>query len=71
MMSEDPTDKDPPEFLILVDKIFLVLYSIEMTLKILALGFIYGDHAYIKDSWNILDFIIVLSAYVTIIVEAT
>ena len=42
-----------------------------MILKILGLGFIYGEGAYIKDSWNILDFVIVLSGYVTLIVEST
>ena len=47
-----------------------MLYSIEMLLKILGLGFIYGDGAYIKDSWNILDFVIVMSGYVTLIMDA-
>lgn len=46
-----------------------MLYSIEMILKILGLGFIYGDGAYIKDSWNILDFVIVMSGYVTLIMD--
>jgi Ion transport protein len=34
----------------------------EAVAKIISLGFIIGDNAYLKDSWNILDFIIVLSS---------
>jgi len=33
-----------------------------MILKILGLGFINGPNAYIKDAWNVLDFIIVNTA---------
>jgi len=35
-----------------------------MVLKILALGFILNKGSYLRDSWNILDFIIVMSGYV-------
>jgi hypothetical protein len=67
MMSEDPTNIEPHSFYGFVDKIFLILYSIEMVLKILGLGFIFGKKAYLQDSWNLLDFVIVLSGYVTLI----
>lgn len=70
MMSEDPTDLDPPAIMETIDQIFLMLYSIEMILKILGLGFLYGEGAYIKDSWNILDFVIVMSGYVTLIMDS-
>jgi hypothetical protein len=46
-----------------------VLYSVEMVLKILGLGLIFGPKAYLMDSWNILDFIIVISGYLTLINE--
>lgn len=35
-----------------------------MSLKILALGFIFNKGAYIRDAWNILDFVIVMSGLV-------
>ena len=39
-----------------------------MILKILGLGFFFGSKkAYLKDPWNILDFTIVMSAYLTIV----
>ena len=46
-----------------------MLYSIEMVFKILGLGFIFGPKAYLLDSWNILDFVIVISGYLTLINE--
>lgn len=33
-----------------------------MVLKIIGLGFIFNDEAYLRDSWNVLDFVIVISA---------
>jgi len=49
-----------------LDDIFLILYTIEMILKILGLGFFFNQGAYLRDSWNILDFTIVVSAYVSL-----
>lgn len=63
MMVDDPTGLDSHPFFAKLEVIFLVLYSMEMILKILGLGFIMGQQAYLKDSWNILDFIIVGSSY--------
>lgn len=50
----------------LVDNIFLGLYTTEMVMKIICYGFIFNKGAYIRDPWNILDFIIVMSAYLTL-----
>lgn len=69
MMTEDPADSDPPEYYAIIDNIFLGLYSVEMVLKILGLGLIFGERAYLKNSWNILDFVIVLSGYITLFTE--
>lgn len=37
-----------------------------MILKILGLGFLFNKGAYLRDPWNVLDFVIVMSAYLTI-----
>jgi hypothetical protein len=50
----------------LLDNIFLCLYSSEMILKIVGLGFIFGKNSYIKNPWNMLDFIIVMSGLMTV-----
>ena len=38
-----------------------------MVLKIVGLGFIFGEDAYIKNVWNQLDFLIVTSGYLSIL----
>ena len=67
MALEDPLSTDKSAFEMMADEIFLILYTIEMALKILGYGFICGKGAYIKDAWNILDFTIVMSAYLEIL----
>jgi len=61
-MDDPTTDKknSTDDFL---DWIFLILYTAEMTLKILGFGFILNKNAYLRDYWNVLDFIIVFSAW--------
>ena len=43
--------------------LFQYLYTVEMVLKILGMGFIIGPDSYIRDEWNILDFFIVMTSY--------
>lgn len=62
---EDPNAEETSEIAQLIEDIFLGLYTIEMCLKILGMGFLFNKGAYLRDSWNILDFIIVGSAYLT------
>lgn len=69
---EDPTNpgSNSTGFLATLDVVFLVLYTLEMVLKILGLGFILNKGSYLRDSWNILDFIIVLSAYLQLLISS-
>ena len=53
-----------------METVFLVLYTIEMGFKIFGLGFLFNSGAYLRDSWNILDFIIVVSAYLSLMVNS-
>jgi hypothetical protein len=41
-----------------------------MVIKIIAIGFYWGERTYLKDNWNILDFIIVMFSILTWIMEA-
>ena len=52
--------------MVMIDDIFLALYTVEMVLKVLGLGFLFNNGAYLRDAWNILDFVIVSSAYVSL-----
>ena len=49
-----------------LEYVFQVIYTIEMILKICALGFIWEKYTYMRDGWNVLDFIIVISSWATI-----
>ncbi len=66
---EDPTQDEQPEIFKKIDDVFLILYTIEMVLKILGMGFLLNKGAYLKDYWNILDFTIVMTGYLTIIMQ--
>ncbi len=61
---EDPTHHEETAFSIIIENLFLSLYTLEMLLKILGLGFIWNKGSYLRDPWNILDFVIVSLAYV-------
>jgi Ion transport protein len=43
-----------------MNMIFTIIYAVEATLKIIALGF-WGKHSYLKETWNIIDFIVVIT----------
>lgn len=64
---EDPTNEENSAFSIIIENLFLSLYTLEMLLKIIGLGFVVNKGSYLRDPWNILDFIIVTLAYVQII----
>lgn len=40
-----------------------------MVLKIIGMGFIFNKQSYLRDYWNILDFVIVVTAYIPYIVK--
>jgi hypothetical protein len=66
LVVENPADETSPEMEI-VDKVFLGLYSVEMIMKILGMGFMFNRGAYLRSFWGVLDFVIVVSAYVSLI----
>ncbi|KAG6604562.1 Voltage-gated Ion Channel (VIC) Superfamily [Phytophthora cinnamomi] len=46
---------------------FTSIFTAECLLKILAMGFIRNEGAYLRDSWNVLDFVVVISSLVAIL----
>ncbi|XP_036926405.1 voltage-dependent L-type calcium channel subunit alpha-1S isoform X3 [Sturnira hondurensis] len=48
---------------------FLVVFSVEATMKIIAYGFLFHQDAYLRSGWNALDFIIVFLGVFTVILE--
>ena len=62
----DPLADDAP-WQATVDNVLLGLYTAEAVLKILGMGFFLNRKAYLRDYWNILDFIIVVTAYIPLL----
>ena len=46
---------------------FLCFFTIEAIIKIIAKGFIFGKRAYLKSSWNVLDFLVVVCGWLSFI----
>jgi Ca2+-binding EF-hand superfamily protein len=65
---EDPlSDPDNPtefeERLSLAELAFTILFTVEMVTKILALGLVGGPNTYLQSGWNILDAVVVTTAW--------
>ena len=66
MALDDPlTTADDNETL---ENVFIVLYTLEMTLKICACGFLFNQKAYLRDPWNLLDFVIVVTSLLPLVI---
>lgn len=46
---------------------FTISFTIEAILKIIAMGFIKGEGTYLKDYWNWVDFIVVVTSWLSIV----
>ncbi|XP_062522995.1 muscle calcium channel subunit alpha-1-like [Corticium candelabrum] len=51
--------------------VFLGIFTIEALLKIVAEGFMFVRHAYLRSIWNILDFIVIVLGYLDLIGQLT
>ena len=50
--------EEPDPVIETLDIVFLVIFSIEMVLKIIAMGFVMEAHSYLRDPWNIVSVVI-------------
>ena len=66
---KSPTFEDSETYKVIdtAEYVFIVIFSIEMILKMIALGFVVGQGTYLRDYWNGLDFAVVMLAYVAFI----
>ena len=62
---EDPLAAEQPSWEVTADYVFQAIYTAEILLKTFAMGFVLNEGAYLRDSWNIMDFIIVLFGYLS------
>ncbi|KAF6770951.1 hypothetical protein AHF37_08838 [Paragonimus kellicotti] len=54
----------------MTEKYFMGIFACEASLKIIALGFILHSGAYLRNVWNILDFIVVVTGFLTMFMNA-
>merc|ERR1711871_251075 len=52
-----------------LDLIIVILFVLEMVCKVIALGFVFGKDAYLRNGWNCLDFFLVLLSIVLLASE--
>ena len=48
-----------------IEYVFLVIFTLESIIKIIAYGFVLHPYAYLRSGWNLLDFTIVVVGSVT------
>jgi len=53
-------------FLLYCDFVVTIIFTFEMAVKILAYGFAFHKHAYMRNGWNVLDFMIVLVSLIAL-----
>lgn len=63
MKSPDSFDWNDPFFL--ADILILFMYTLEMLIKVFGHGCLFGKTAYLREGWNVLDFVILLGGYVS------
>ncbi|XP_037083301.1 voltage-dependent calcium channel type A subunit alpha-1-like isoform X2 [Pollicipes pollicipes] len=51
------------------ESVFLCIFCVEASLKIMALGFVLHKGAYLRNIWNIMDFIVVVTGLVTLLAD--
>lgn len=63
MMFDNPLEKFPPPWKGTVEDTFTYFYTVEAVLKIIGMGLIFNDGAYLHDPANVLDCFIVIMSY--------
>ena len=47
---------------------FLIIYTGEMIVKVLAMGLIMDPYTYLRSPWNWLDFLVIVSSFLTSVI---
>uniref|UniRef100_A0A7S1XCD4 Voltage-gated ion channel superfamily n=1 Tax=Tetraselmis chuii TaxID=63592 RepID=A0A7S1XCD4_9CHLO len=70
--SQRPAFNLTPEgrFLLKVEYFFIAFFTLEMVLKIMGMGFILRKGTYMRDPWNVMDFVVVVLGLVSILPQA-
>eukprot|EP00055_Hartaetosiga_balthica_P010685 m.46411 g.46411 ORF g.46411 m.46411 type:complete len:1783 (-) comp7266_c0_seq1:384-5732(-) len=77
LAASDPTadPSNPSKFSTaqdIAEYVFLGIFTVEMILKVIVFGFLFcGPPSYLRNKWNILDFVIVVVGLLGIVIEST
>lgn len=66
-MLEDPYQEKTINFLL---ETISIIFVAEFVIKVIVMGYYWGEKTYLRDPWNILDFIIVFFSIVTWVLQA-
>jgi len=47
----------------LLEYVFVVIFTLEAIMKVVAYGLVFHPGAYLRNGWNVLDFVIVIVGY--------
>jgi hypothetical protein len=72
LASYDPTgkDRDRNHVVETSNYAFTGIFAAEMVCRVIAMGFLFSKHAYLRNPWNRLDFVVVISGFIEIFVDA-
>ncbi|ESN92149.1 hypothetical protein HELRODRAFT_119050, partial [Helobdella robusta] len=68
-MEEHLPDNDKTPLTLELEKtevIFLAIFCLEAGFKIIALGFVMHEDSYLRSGWNVMDFIVVVTGFITL-----
>lgn len=65
LATDDPTTSTSDPVRSIIETFFLWAYGCEATLKIIAMGLFLNKGSYLRDSWNVMDFTIVLTSFIS------
>ena len=51
-----------------LELVFLTIFTVEMILKIIAICLVMSKNTYLEDSWSILDFLVVVFGWISILI---
>ncbi|XP_030839908.1 voltage-dependent T-type calcium channel subunit alpha-1I isoform X5 [Strongylocentrotus purpuratus] len=58
------------KFLTMSNYIFMGIFTLEMLVKVLAKGFLFGTHAYLHSGWNVMDGSLVIVSWIDLLITA-
>lgn len=71
LAADNSSEEEKKFFMVVIDYCFTAAYTLEMVIKILSKGLVLNEGAYLRDAFNILDFVIVMSSLLTIFQSST